>query len=266
MFHFLEKLKRSFQRQMHRLSELGATLVRPIDRAFQVIGRALFTGSERFEDSMGSVGQLLTWPFRAIGRLSNTLAASLLPESFRKLVTAPFRGLGHFSRRLGPGLMHAAEAVNLDRPVLWFVWLLQPIWRPIAAIGGFFYAWGATRNYKQMLWGLPALLLMMPFVLVLAKTVVFGNVNVASQYRMAVKEALEVKDYDRAQLYERKLAQLGVDTKLTDYRTAEAFARDGKLAEAYERMQRLAPIDEPGYLAAHFWILQIGRASCRERV
>ena len=55
-------------------------------------------------------------------------------------------------------------------------------------------------------------------------------------------------------LFERKLAQLGVATELTDYQTALALAKDGELDKAYERMQKLAPVDEAGYLPAHYWI------------
>jgi tetratricopeptide (TPR) repeat protein len=56
-------------------------------------------------------------------------------------------------------------------------------------------------------------------------------------------------------LFERKLAQLGVSTQLTEYQTANALAQDGNYAEAYERMQRLAPADRPGYPPAHSWIV-----------
>jgi tetratricopeptide (TPR) repeat protein len=256
MFHFLEKLNRASRKLGHRLAGLGAAPIGLIERPFRAIGRALFSGSERFEDWMGNLGGALAWPFRALGRGLGKWTRLLLPESLRGLLAAPFRDLGRWSRQLGRWIVRAAEAVNLDRPVLWLVWLLQPVWRPIAAIGGFLHAWAETRNYKQMLWGLPAVVMLLPFLLVLVKTVVFGHASAASQYRLAVKEALEAKDYERSQLFERKLAQLGVDTQLTDYRTADTLARDGKLQQAYQRMQRLAPVEEPGYPSAHFWIVQ----------
>ena len=44
------------------------------------------------------------------------------------------------------------------------------------------------------------------------------------------------------------------DTKLTDYRTAINLEEQEKFDEAYERMQRLAPDDRPGYPSAHYWM------------
>jgi tetratricopeptide (TPR) repeat protein len=71
-----------------------------------------------------------------------------------------------------------------------------------------------------------------------------------------MQKAIDEKDYAKINMFERKLAQFGVDTKLTDFNAAMALAQDGKIAEAYERMQELAPVDEPGYPRAHLWIIQ----------
>jgi len=132
----------------------------------------------------------------------------------------------------------------------------QLLWWPVATLGEFLLAWITTRDYRQMLWSLPALALLLPFVLVHLKAAVSSSASVAGPYQHAVKESLEAKDFAGAQFYERKLAQLGIDTKLTDYQTAQSLARDGKFEQAYQRMQRLAPLTEPGYPNAHFWILQ----------
>ena len=103
---------------------------------------------------------------------------------------------------------------------------------------------------------LPALLMLMPVLFMLGRTLAFGNNRIAGQYQVAVKKALEANDFRQVQLYERKLVQLGVETKLTDFRTAETLALDGKVEEAYQRMQQLAPLEKPGHPNAHFWILQ----------
>jgi hypothetical protein len=83
-----------------------------------------------------------------------------------------------------------------------------------------------------------------------------GKGDIAERYKIAVRDAADAGDYQRVELYERKLAQLGIDTRRTDYRTAIKLADDGDLEDAYERMKRLAPLDEPGYAPAHIWIAQ----------
>jgi tetratricopeptide (TPR) repeat protein len=72
---------------------------------------------------------------------------------------------------------------------------------------------------------------------------------------MAYDEAAQREQYEAAQLYERKLAQLGADTRLSDYQRAIALVSDGKLAAAIAIMTRLAPSSRPGYPPAHFWML-----------
>src|SRR5262249_46318854 len=117
-------------------------------------------------------------------------------------------------------------------------------------------AWLSTRNWKQLLWGVPALVILLPLAVIVGHIFLFGRGSSAAQYRVAMQNAIDEKDYVKINLFERKLAQLGVDTKLTDFTTALALGQDGKTEEAYERMQVLAPLDEPGYPRAHLWIIQ----------
>ncbi len=260
MFRFLEKLQNALGQFMGRLinslANLGAALVRPIERLFQMLGQAGLWVTDHFESFMASLGIVLLWPFLMLWRALAAIATRLLPESLRHVIAAPFHGLGRFLRGVGRLLMRAAEALNLDGLVMWIVWLLQPIWRPVAALGSFLYAWAATRNYRQMLWGIPAILILLPFLIAATKTVVFGKMRVVGQYRTAIQEAQEEGDFQQVQLFERKLAQLGADTKLMDFRTAGDLAKDGKLKKAYRQMQRLAPTEMPGYAGAHYWIIQ----------
>jgi tetratricopeptide (TPR) repeat protein len=241
------------------LAECGAALVRPIERLFGWIARRFLSAMEQvqgIESVLLSCLRALTWPFRAVGGLIASLFANLLPATVRRSLTAPFRWVLALLRRLGRGLAWLAEKLNLDVVFVWLVWLLTPIWYPVGAVLSFVVVWAATRRYKPLLWGLPALLLLLPILVTAAWGAIWGHEYVADEYRLALKDALSKKDYSLAQMYERRLANLGVDTNMTDFHTAEALERDGKTAEAYERMQRLAPVERPGYPAAHFWIIQ----------
>ncbi len=234
-----------------QLVDLGTAIVSPFERLIGGAADKVLSATEhvqRVESLFLRFFRLVTWPLRMVGRVLQ----AILPESLIRL----FAKTGSLFGRAGMALLQLAEKLNLDRAVMGIVWLLQPIWRPLAAIGMFAYYWLETREYRRGLMALPAILLA---TLVLGVGVwhsVFGKAQITANYKMAVREMLESRDYDRAQLYERKLAQLGFDTQLTEYRTALAFAEEEKLDEAYERMQRLAPADRPGYPQAHFWILQ----------
>jgi tetratricopeptide (TPR) repeat protein len=241
------------------LAACGAALIWPIEWLFGSLGRRFFSATERLEGVESlflSLARGLTWPLRAGGRLFAGMFSTWVPSSLRHALAAPFRGLANLTRRVFSGLMWLADALNLDVVFVWLAWLLTPIWYPIAALGNFVVVWAATRKYKPLLWGLPALLFLLPILVTAAWGAIWGHERLADQYNLALKVALNEKDYSKAQLYERKLGQLGVDTNRSDYNTAETLERDGKLAEAYERMKRLAPEDRPGYPAADVWIIE----------
>ncbi len=233
-----------------RLADLGAAIVSPFERFVGGAAGKVLTATEqvdRVESLVLRFFRVLFWPLRMVGRVMQ----AILPES----LTRSFAAGGGLLSRSGMSLLRLAEKLNLDRAVMGLVWLLQPLWRPLATIGVFGYCWLETRAYRRGLMALPAIFLA---TLVLGVGVwhsVFGKSRITANYKTAVREMLDSRDYEGAKLYERKLAQLGFNTQLTEYRTALAFAEENKL-EAYQQMQLLAPADRPGYPAAHFWIIQ----------
>ncbi len=252
----LDSLRRLVAKLIDGLVEFGALLVSPIERVVAAVTRTFFSAAEGAEGFFDQAGSWLFWPFRMLGRAVAALGRLCLPEAVREALANFMGGLSAVPARLLNALLHASEALNLDRPVLWLIWLLQPLWRPIAALGGFLYGWFVTRQWFAMRWGLPALVLLLPLALMSGYSWWIGNGAVISRYQADVKAALASQDYERAQLFERKLAQLGVDTELTEYRTALALAEEEKLEQAFERMQLLAPEDRPGYPSAHYWMVQ----------
>ncbi|NOZ39951.1 MAG: hypothetical protein GXP24_06975 [Planctomycetes bacterium] len=248
MFRQLKKWGSSVVR---RFTDLGAAIVSPFERLVGGAAGKVLAATEqvdRFESLFLRFFRVLFSPLRMVGRVLQ----AILPESLTRL----FASGGGLVSRAGMGLLQLAEKLNLDRAVMGLVWLLQPVWRPLAAIGVFGYCWLETREYRRGLMALPAIFLV---TLVLGVGVwhsVFGKSRITANYKTAVREMLESRDYDSAKLYEKKLAQLGFNTQLTEYRTALAFAEEDQLDEAYQRMQLLAPVDQPGYPTAHFWIIQ----------
>ncbi len=184
------------------------------------------------------------------------LAPPWCRDSARKALAAPFHAISTLAHSFGHGVIRAAEALNLDGVVLRLIRWTRLFWYPLAALGGFVHAWLSTRSFRQLLWGLPVFLVLIPLAAIAGWTKWLGRESVATQYRLAINEAREKKDFKRVGLFERKLAQLGVSTQLAEYQTANALAQDGDLAEAYERMQRLAPADRQGYPPAHSWIVE----------
>ena len=245
------QLKKWGSSAMRSLTDFGAAIVSPFERLIGGAADKVLSATEhvdRVESLFLRFFRLITWPLRMLGRVF----LAILPAPLVKIFTS----FGNLFSRAGMALLHLAEALNLDRAVMGLVWLLQPLWRPLASLGTFAYCWLETREYRRGLMALPAILLATIVLGVGVWHSAFGKSRITAKYKTAVRQMLEERDYDRAKLYERKLAQLGFDTQLTEYRTALTFAEEDNLDEAYQRMLLLAPADQPGYPAAHFWIIQ----------
>ncbi len=227
-------------------------VVGPIENLFGRIGEGVLSAFDSFEGLESlviRVVRVLFWPVIALGRLFGRL----FPAGTG---AGPLGFVGRFFSWIGVTLVRLAERLNLDGVLVLSAKLLRPVWLPIASLLGFVNAWLATRRSRELLLATPALVLALPFALVAVKGAMLGNGDIAERYKIAVRDAAEAGDFEKVELYERKLAQLGIDTRRTDYRTALKLADDGDLQDAYERMQRLAPADKPGYAAAHLWIAQ----------
>ena len=76
----------------------------------------------------------------------------------------------------------------------------------------------------------------------------------AAHYRNAARVALNVKDYDKAQLYYRKITQLKGPDEAGRYQVAVTLAKDGRWVDAYRQMKELATFDPGSLPVAHLWI------------
>lgn len=243
-----------FGESLNRVGEAWHNLVEPIEDFFGHLGERLFGVFDSFEALESAVVRfvgLLLWPFAAVGRLvGRWLPNSGEPDS--GLMSLPGRVLGY----LGSRTLWLAEKFNLDGLLFFVIWLLTPLWFPIASLLGFIFAWLNTRRPRELALGLPAVLLAAPFAYVAIASATSSQGEIAENYKLAVRESLEAGDYECVALFERKLAQLGIDTRRSEYRNALTLEKDGDLATAYERMWRIASPVEPGYAAAHAWIAE----------
>ena len=239
------------------LSWLTGLIVRPIEFLLHGVARTLVPVSEAAEHAEFlslSILRLITAPVRLIWRAAVALSESL-PRPVQYACSAPLHAALWLKHITIAAFVYLAEALNLDVVVAFLIRWTLPIWYPFAALINFVRYWFLTRQNMQLAWGLPILFIVVPGMWIACSRAIFGDEPLAEQYRASVQHAREMRDYDRMQLFERKLTQLGVSTEAADFRTAVAFAKDDNIAEAYRRMQKLGPEDSPGYPAAHFWIV-----------
>ncbi len=262
MFDALHNLMRKPRRwaasAVETLARVGAAIVWPIERLFAATAGQAFRIAEKFEnveDWLFGLWRLITWPLRMIWRLLAGLVSLIVPASLRAKFSGILGPWFRFTDWVGKAVWEFVEWLNLDAATRWLVWLLQPVWRPLAAVGGFFYAWFATRPYKQMLWGAPILVLLLPLGAIVTWGFTWGHSSVEAHYRAALAVAQQKNDLVAVDIFNRKLSLLGAKVENTELRRAMKLAEAGKLDEAYAIMKILAPEDKLGQPQAHSWIL-----------
>lgn len=235
-------------------ADLWAWLLDLRDRAASRIGRRTRDLSYGLIDVLGSFEGLengvrrgVMRVLRPIGRMAQ---ATGLGDLFAFLFELPGRVLGRV-RSVGRS---AARRVGLGGVLESFGRFFGLLLTPFTALAGFAYAWAVTRNRKDMLLAIPAVLMLAPFVYVGFSASLRGPGPVAARYQKAMREARQEGDHQVAELYREKLVQLGVDNSRAEYIEAIKLVEEGDVASGYEVMQRLAPPDIPGYAAAHYWM------------
>lgn len=124
------------------------------------------------------------------------------------------------------------------------------------AISDFATGWLFTRNYRHLLFGIPAMLMMLPLGYCAVRLPFHTDAVKIKHYRRAADAAIAAEDFESAELYFRKLRQLGGEHDQMIFRAALLAEEKGDLATAFAEMRRIAPLDEPGHLNAHAWIAQ----------
>ena len=122
----------------------------------------------------------------------------------------------------------------------------------------FAFAWTLlkTRNRSLIWWILPVVILVGGLCFIVYQTTFVNQRRIAARYESAVAKAINLGDFDQAELFQRKLEQLGVSTDQGIYNRAQALADSGDIETAAKQMQEIATPDMPGNPKAHFWLAQ----------
>lgn len=119
----------------------------------------------------------------------------------------------------------------------------------------FIAQWWYSRNFNSLAWATPAIMLLLPLGVAMSFTVRSSKFDKISQYQASLRAAEDAGDKDTVALCHAKLEQLGFE-KLdrVEFKAAVDLAEEERFDEAYERIKKLAPLDEPGFVEAHVWI------------
>ncbi|MEZ6118047.1 MAG: tetratricopeptide repeat protein [Pirellulaceae bacterium] len=149
------------------------------------------------------------------------------------------------------GFLQAAERLwitrQLVKPLRWGV-------RSCVLLGDFALSWIWSRNYWHLFGGVPAFLLMMPLAYCALRIPFYTPELKARHYQMAARSALDKEDFDAANLYYRKLSQLGVQNERVVFDAALNLARENQFAQARSEMEKISPLDRPGFVPGHIWL------------
>ena len=121
--------------------------------------------------------------------------------------------------------------------------------------------WFKSRTYSLLIGGIPAILLSGILFAFLVRIPFNTRPKKITQYTGAVNQAIKDKDSVAAELYHRRLSQLGGMNEYNVYKAALFEYERGNHQEAHKKIKSLAPMtgELPGYGPAHSlmarWIL-----------
>lgn len=204
------------RRQLHGLQD-------ETSRALEGFGetvRSQTTGSAWLRRVQSALGHALQWFPMMAEWFSRQLARWASQSSVVRAVLVPFRWLAHFGYLF----------VDFLRGWLW------------------------TRPYRQLWMGIPALILVLPLAYCAIRLPFYSAEAKSRHYRRAAMEALQQKDFDAAQLFYRKLQQLGDQNERVVFQSALLAAEQGDIDGAYQQIRSIASADQPGLAEGHLWI------------
>ncbi|MCA9218304.1 MAG: hypothetical protein KDB27_34785 [Planctomycetales bacterium] len=139
---------------------------------------------------------------------------------------------------------------------------------PFDGLMQFAFAWLVTRNFRLLRAVIPIIVLAVPFFYVAIKLPFETVDGRAARYQRAAEVArVEGHNVD-AELYERKLASMGVTNDGYEFRKALQNEPSVGAEATMEIMLRLAPHEGKGYPEAHRWVglmLASGTAKLQDR-
>lgn len=244
-----------FRHGAQRLRAIWDRVIYPLEYAAAwVVGKAL-AADDRLESTdvfVVSLLRLLLVPIRLVAWPLNCLLSHPLVARLR----AAFNRLGVALWYASAKTMRLAECLNFDLACFWLVRKTRYLWQPPVAVLGFMVAWCVSRSSRELAFALPALLLLVALTTVGYRAATADRTHLIAHYRAALAESTDRHDQPAIDLCERRLVQWGASTDRHHYVRGLALAAEGRLAEAREVMERLAPLDKPGYFPARLWVAQ----------
>ena len=139
--------------------------------------------ANRFDVLLWRLGSAILWPFRAVARVA-------IPAPVRRAVANLGQAVQRGLTRSSDAAVWLAQKLNLDGAFLAVIRVTRPLWYPFAALGRFFVLWAQTRDYKKLLWGIPALVMLLPFLYVGVRVAFSGNRGIVGRYQLRRERGL----------------------------------------------------------------------------
>ena len=156
-------------------------------------------------------------------RVGQTVARSPVAEGAKKLARSGHVLESRFSKFVVEAVKFVGTLLSGLVPSPLRRLLGQIIWQcrqAVSLVLGFFGRWFRTRHYWHLLGGLPAFLLALPLAYCMIRMPFYTADHKVKHYRRAAEEAMLEKDFTTADLYYRKLYQLGATSDAVDYQSA----------------------------------------------
>ena len=138
---------------------------------------------------------------------------------------------------------------RLPRSLLFLFWLCSLLF-------GWVVEWLRTRQVRYLAQGTPAMLVAGLIGLVLSAQAIKPQIRDVERYRSATLSALAEEDWEAADVWQRKLVQLGVTDPEDRLQMAHVALRLGRAPRSNQLIDELAPDDSVGYPTAHYWKAQ----------
>lgn len=131
-----------------------------------------------------------------------------------------------------------------------------PIGVVVHTIGRFLRKWIVSRPFSLLLWGLPAVVVLLAVGILVLTAGRVSSSDLIVRYRESAREAIDLGDMKAATLWLEKTTQLNPNDPMHKFGLAVTIDQDGHRDRARQIMRRIAPDAAEGYPDAHFWLAQ----------
>lgn len=176
---------------------------------------------------------------------------SVIVKFFGKLLY-PFKVVGS---GLGTVFGGIRQKVAESQLFLFLKPALKIIFYPLIAVSNFLFSLIRSRKKGALLWSIPIALLF-GAVGVLFWQIQSQRGQMVRNYQKAVELAIANEAFDKVQLYQQKLQQLGMRTERLDMQRIQELADSDKWEQAFAEAERIAPVERPGVSEGHYWLVR----------